>query len=128
MIVKGKYEQNGAGHFSKHRQNFYAEVERRTGIRLHQGTLNIRCELEVFSSIPEPTLRIDGVDEIDKNANQDLLIGPCSIKGIQGYRILPVIRPNTKAGHDGRNIIEISLAEELPGLNDGDELEVSFPD
>jgi len=83
MIAKGKYEKNGCGHFSKYRPKFYAEVERQTGIRLQRGTLNIRCEPDVFGAIPEPVMRIDGVDEIDMNANQDLLIAPCSIKGVK---------------------------------------------
>ena len=127
MIVRGKLVKNGCGHFSQYRAKFYAAVEERTGIKLHQGTLNIRCDPQVFASIPDLLLRIEGVDEIDIKANQDLLIGPCSIRGIQGYRILPVVRPNIRAGHDTQNIIEVSLADKLPDIRDGDELEVNFP-
>src|SRR5262249_54898250 len=116
------------GHFSTCRPKFYAEVEKQTGFRLRQGTLNILCEPDVFGTIPEPRLRIDGVDQIDIEAKQDLLIEPCSIRGVQGYRILPVVRPNTTAGHNSESIIEISLAGELSGIHDGDQLEVSFPD
>jgi len=126
MVVKGKYEKNGYGHFSKHRPKFYAEVEKQTGIRLRQGTLNIRCEPHLFGSIPHPILRIGGVDEIDIKENQDLLLHPCSIRGVQGYRILPIIRPSTRAGHE--NVIEVSLKDELSDIRDGDELEVYFPD
>jgi len=72
-------------------------------------------------------LRIEGVDEIDINEDQYLLLGACSIKGIQGYRILPVVRPDRKAGHDAESIIEISLVGKLD-LRNGEELEVTFPD
>jgi len=72
-------------------------------------------------------LRIEGVDEIDINEDQYPLLGPCSIKGIPGYRILPVVRPDRKAGHDSEGIIEIPLVGRLDLCN-GERLEVTFPD
>lgn len=127
MVIKGRYIKSGLGHFSQYRPKFYAEVEKRTGFRLHPGTINIQCEPEAFRTIPEPSLRIEGVDEIDVREDQYLLLGPCSIKGIQGYRILPVVRPSRKAGHDSENIIEISLVKKLD-LRNGEELAVTFSD
>jgi len=127
MVVRGTYVQSGLGHFSTLRPKFYAEVEKRTGLRLHAGTINIRCEPQAFLTIPEPILRIEGVDEIDLTEDQYLLLGPCSIRGIRGYRILPVVRPDRKAGHDCEGIIEISLVEKLD-LQNRDELEITFPD
>ena len=127
MVIRGTYLKSGLGHFSTCRSKFYAEVRKRTGLRLHPGTINIRCEPEAFPTIPEPSMRIEGVDEIDINEDQYLLLGPCSIKGIRGYRILPVVRPDRKAGHDAEGIIEISLVGKLD-LRNGEELEVTFPD
>src|SRR5215813_6464746 len=129
MVIRGTYLKSGLGHFSTCRPKFcrpkfYAEVEKRTGLALHPGTINIRCEPEVFPAVPEAALRIDGVDEIDLNEDQYLLLGPGSIKGIQGYRILPVVRPDRKAGHDSEGIIKISLVGKLD-LRNGDELEVT---
>jgi CTP-dependent riboflavin kinase len=108
------------------RPKFYVEVEKRTGLRLHPGTINIRCEPETFLNIPEPSLCIEGVDEIDLTEDQYLLLGPCSIQGIRGYRILPVVRPNRKAGHDCEGIIEVSLVRKLD-LQNREEIEVTFP-
>jgi CTP-dependent riboflavin kinase len=127
MVIQGTYLKSGLGHFSTCRPKFYAEVEKRTGLRLHPGTINIRCKPEEFSTIPEPALRIEGIDEIDIIEDQYLLLGPCSIQGVQGYRILPVVRPDRKAGHDDEGIVEISLVKTLD-LRDGQELEVTFPD
>jgi CTP-dependent riboflavin kinase len=127
MVIRGTYLKSGFGHFSTCRPKFYAEVEKRTGLSLHPGTINMLCEPEAFRTIPEPALRIEGVDDIDVNEDQYLLLGPCSIKGVQGYRILPVVRPDRKAGHDSEGIIEISLVRKLD-LHNGEELEVTFPD
>ena len=127
MVVRGTYIQPGLGHFSTLRPEFYAEVEKRTGLRLHPGTINIRCEPEAFRTIPKPSLCIEGVDEIDLTEDQYLLLGPCSIRGVRGYRILPIVRPNRKAGHDSEGIIEISLVKRLE-LQNREELEVTFPD
>ena len=67
------------------------------------------------------TRRIPGQDQIDLDDNQDILITPCVMGGRAGW-ILPVFKgtwdPNP-AGHFPKNIIEISLMEELPNLAPG---------
>ena len=127
MVIKGTYIRNQYGQFKYDRPKFYAEVERQTGVRLEQGTLNIQCVPEDFVEIPEPSIRIEGLDQIDIDANQFLRIGPCSIRGIQGFQILPVEKPNRKRGHHDDGIIEVSLEKTLDDLRGGEELEVTFP-
>jgi CTP-dependent riboflavin kinase len=128
MVIKGTYIRNQCGQFKNDRPKFYAEVERQTGVKLERGTLNIRCVPEDFVEIPEPSIRIEGVDDIDIEHNQYLLIGVCWISGIQGYQILPMEKPNSRRGHHAEGIIEVSLEKKLDDLRDGEELEVTFPE
>jgi hypothetical protein len=126
-MFKGEVAEPGFGHFSKCRPKFYQNVLDLSGVTLHQGTINIRIDGEMpYFPMPN-TRRIPGQDQIDLDHNQDILITPCVMEGRPGFWILPVFKgtrdPNP-AGHFPKNIIEISLTEELPNITPG--LTVSF--
>ena len=122
MIFRGVIAEAGFGHFSRYRPKFYRAVLELSGISLRAGTINVRINGEM-PRFPLPnTQRIRARDPIDFEHRQDILITPCAMEGRDGFWILPVFKdswePNP-AGHFFKNIIEISLAEELPNIEPG---------
>jgi hypothetical protein len=122
VMFKGEVAEPGFGHFSKCRPKFYQNVLDLSGVALYQGTINIRIDGEMPHFPMLNTRRIPGQDQIDLDHNQDILITPCVMEGRPGFWILPVFKgtwdPNP-AGHFPKNIIEISLFEELPNMAPG---------
>jgi hypothetical protein len=63
---------------------------------------------ETDESLIVPTDRVQGLDPIDLDANQDFLIRPCRLKGFAGFQILPVDKTtNQPRGHHAQRVIEI---------------------
>ena len=130
VILKGEVAEPGFGHFGKRRPKFYQTVLGLSGVALYPGTINVRIDGEM-PRFPLPnTRRISGQDDIDLDHNQDILITPCVMEGCPGYWILPVFKetwnPNP-LGHFPRRIIEISLAEEFPGIAPGLRVSLEIP-
>jgi len=121
-MFKGEVAEPGFGHFSKYRPKFYRMVLTLSGMDLRRGTINVRIDGEMPRYPQSNTQRIPAQDQIDFDDNQDILITPCVMVGRPGFWILPVFKgtynPNP-AGHFPKNIIEISLAEELPNIAPG---------
>ena len=101
-----------------------------SGVALREGTINVRIEGEMPHFPLSDTQRIPRQDQIDLEHKQDILITPCVMEGRSGFWILPVFKgtwePNP-AGHFPKNIIEISLAEELPNITRGLNVSLEIP-
>ena len=129
-MFKGKVTEPGFGHFRKCRPKFYQTVLAVTGVALYWGTINVRIDGEM-PQFPLPnTQRIPGQDQIDIDHNQDILITPCVMDGRPGFWILPVFKgtcdPNP-LGHFPKQIIEVSLVEELPNIAPGLAVSLEIP-
>ena len=117
MIVKG-HVVKGCNHFegrmSKHRAVFEKTVDH----PLVPGTINVQIDEAI--KIKED-LRLEGA-EIGEA--EDFVLERCKINGFDGYRI----RPQDKYGNGGHgdHILEISCAEQVPGVDEGAEVEVEL--
>ena len=130
VMFKGEVAGPGFGHFRKCRPKFYEAVLARSGIALYRGTINVRVYGEMPRFPLPSTQRIPGLDQIDLDHNQDILITPCVMDGHRGFWILPVFKetwnPNP-AGHFPNQIIEISLVDEFPEIAPGLTVSLEIP-
>jgi CTP-dependent riboflavin kinase len=128
-IFKGQVAGAGFGHFSKCRPKFYQNILDLSGLSLHQGTINIKIDGEMPRFPMHKTQRVPGIDQIDLDDNQDILVTRCLMEGLPGFWILPVFKgtnlPNPK-GHLPRRIIEVSLIEKLPNIAPGRKVSVEI--
>jgi CTP-dependent riboflavin kinase len=119
VMFKGEVAEPGFGHFRKYRPKFYQTVLALSGVALYPGTINVRIDGEM-PHFPLPnTQRIPGQDQIDLDHNQDILITPCLMEGRPGFWI--------PAGHFSKQIIEISLVEEIPNITPGLTVSLEIP-
>jgi hypothetical protein len=106
QVVEGVYV-DGAGH-SRCRPKFYESL----GMR--QGSINIQLTAEKYDSLALPINRVQGVDQIDLEANQDFLVRRCRLKGTRGYQILPIDKTTCEPrGRHSEKVIEITLTENI---------------
>lgn len=129
-MFRGVVANSGFGHFGKRRPRFYKAVLETSGVALYPGTINVRIDGEMPRFPLPDTQRIPGLDEIDIDDNQDILITPCSMGGCPGFWILPVFKetctPNL-GGHFPRRVIEISLTEKIPNIAPGLAVSLEIP-
>ena len=129
-MFKGEVAGPGFGHFSKCRPKFYQAVLATSGVALRHGTINVRINGKMPDFPLPSTQRIPGLDQIDLDHNQDILITPCVMEGRPGFWILPVFKetwnPNPE-GHFPKQIIEISLVEEFPNIGPGLAVSLEIP-
>jgi len=98
--------------------------ERKTGMRLYPGTLNI--ELPGLYSLPRDVIRLEAEEY---GGSVSVSIVPCHIFDRRAF-LLRTDQNERGIGHHPRNIIEIAtdirLRDEYQ-LKDGDWVEVTFP-
>jgi hypothetical protein len=90
------------------------------------GSINIRLPQGTDESLILPNERREGLDPFDIAENQDFLIRPCRLKGVDGYQILPIDKTrNDPRGHHSEKVIEIALKKKI-AIKPNEELEVEL--
>jgi hypothetical protein len=93
-------------------------------LRLWQGTINIQLPHDVAEDILIPSEIIPSFDAVD--SNQNFRIRACSLKGVDGYQILPIDKETgAPKGHYAAKQIEVSLKDRID-LRPHEELEVEL--
>ncbi|MBN9661432.1 MAG: DUF120 domain-containing protein [Acidobacteria bacterium] len=98
--------------------------ERKTGMRLYPGTLNI--ELADPYSLPPNPLRLEAHEY---GGRVSVNIVPCRIFGRRAF-LLRTDQNESGTGHHPRNLIEIATdirLRDIYSLRDGDAVEVDLP-
>ena len=115
---------SGQGNFSFWIERLNDLYERKTGMRLYPGTLNL--ELAFPYSLPPDVIRLEAGEYGGKVS---VSIVPCRILGRQAFLLRTDANESGK-GHHLRNIIEIASDIRLRdayNLEDGDWVEVELP-
>lgn len=122
-VLRGKVVP-GMGNFSYWIEKLADHYERKTGMRLFPGTLNI--ELPQTYCLPQTVVRLEG-EEYGGTVSVNLV--PCSIFGRRAF-LLRTDANEQGRGHHPRTIIEIATDVKLRDefqLQDGDMVEVEMP-
>jgi riboflavin kinase len=122
-ILQGKVVP-GMGNFSYWIEKLADHYERKTGMKLFPGTLNI--ELPEPYCLPPTVVRLEG-EEYGGTVSVNLV--PCSIFGRRAF-LLRTDANEQGRGHHPRTIIEIATDVKLRDefqLRDGDMVEVEMP-
>lgn len=122
-VLRGKVVP-GMGNFSYWIGKLADHYERKTGMRLFPGTLNI--ELPEPYGLPQTVVRLEG-EEYGGTVSVNLV--PCSIFGRRAF-LLRTDANEQGRGHHPRTIIEIAADVKLRDefqLQDGDMVEVEMP-
>ena len=115
-ILRGKVV-SGMGNFSYWIEKLADHYQRKTGMRLFPGTLNV--ELEQPYTLPERAVRLEGWEYA---GSVSVNIVPCSIFGKSGF-ILRTDANEEGRGHHPKTIIEVATDVKLRdhfNLSDGD--------
>lgn len=124
MILRGKVV-SGIGNFSYWIDKLAEHYQRKTGMRLFPGTLNV--QLEEPYTLPE---RITRLEAHEYGGTVSVNIVPCWILGRKAC-ILRTDVNDQGQGHHPRTIIEVATDIKLRdhfGLNDGDVVEIETVD
>lgn len=116
---------SGLGNFSYWIEKLGDHYERKTGMRLYPGTLNVR--LAEPWSVPAGCLRLEA-EEYGGTVSVSLV--PCRIEGRAAF-LLRTDANEQGRGHHPRNLIEIATDVRLRdhfGLRDGDTVTVEIED
>jgi riboflavin kinase len=119
-ILRGKVV-SGMGNFSYWIEKLADHYQRKTGMRLFPGTLNV--ELEQPYTLPERAVRLEGWEYA---GSVSVNIVPCSIFGKSGF-ILRTDANEQGRGHHPKTIIEVATDVKLRdhfNLSDGDMVEI----
>jgi riboflavin kinase, archaea type len=122
-FLKGKVV-SGMGDFARWIEKLQDYYQRKTGMRLFPGTLNL--ELEHPYSVPADSLRLE---KEEYGGTVSVNIVPCRVFGREAF----ILRPDRiESGHSFRpkTIIEVACdvkLRDLYGLEDGDTVEVELP-
>ena len=119
-ILRGKVV-SGMGNFSYWIEKLADHYQRKTGMRLFPGTLNV--ELEQPYTLPERAVRLEGWEYA---GSVSVNIVPCSIFGKSGF-ILRTDANEEGRGHHPKTIIEVATDVKLRdhfNLSDGDTVEI----
>ena len=119
-ILRGKVV-SGMGNFSYWIEKLADHYQRKTGMRLFPGTLNV--ELEQPYTLPERAVRLEGWEYA---GSVSVNIVPCSIFGKSGF-ILRTDANEEGRGHHPKTIIEVATDVKLRdhfNLSDGDMVEI----
>ena len=119
-ILRGKVV-SGMGNFSYWIEKLADHYQRKTGMQLFPGTLNV--ELEKPYTLPKQAVRLEGWEYA---GSVSVNIVPCSIFGKSGF-ILRTDANEQGRGHHPKTIIEVATDVKLRdhfNLSDGDMVEI----
>ena len=119
-ILRGKVV-SGMGNFSYWIEKLAEHYQRKTGMKLFPGTLNV--ELEQPYTLPRQVVRLEGWEYA---GSVSVNIVPCSILGKSGF-ILRTDANEEGRGHHPKTIIEVATDVKLRdhfNLGDGDMVEI----
>jgi riboflavin kinase len=119
-ILRGKVV-SGMGNFSYWIEKLADHYQRKTGMQLFPGTLNV--ELEKPYTLPKQAVRLEGWEYA---GSVSVNIVPCSIFGKSGF-ILRTDANEEGRGHHPKTIIEVATDVKLRdhfNLSDGDMVEI----
>jgi riboflavin kinase len=123
-VLQGKVE-SGTGNFAQWILKLNAHYERKTGLTLFPGTLNVRL-FESYS-IPKGCLRLEA-HEYEGSVNVNIV--PCRVLGRPAF-ILRTDANELGAGNHPQTVVEIASDVKLRdvyGLSDGDEVSIEIDD
>ena len=115
-ILRGKVV-SGLGNFSYWIEKLAEHYQRKTGMKLFPGTLNV--ELEQPYALPRQVVRLEGWEYA---GSVSVNIVPCSILGKSGF-ILRTDANEEGRGHHPKTIVEVATDVKLRdhfNLSDGD--------
>ena len=116
---------SGMGNFSIWIERLRDHYQRKTGMVLFPGTLNLQLDQPWF--VPAGSLQLEGAEY---GGTVTVNIVPCSVFGRRAF-ILRTAANNEGRGHHPQNIIEIATDTKLRDahqLRDGDWVEVQIMD
>jgi riboflavin kinase, archaea type len=121
-VLRGKVE-SGIGDFGQWVEKLSAHYERKTGMKLYPGTLNIR--LANPYTVPSGSIRLE---THEYGGTVSVNIVPCRVVGRRGF-ILRTDANNDGTGRHPRTLVEIASDVKLRDeykLADGDEISVEI--
>ena len=124
MLVLRGVVTGGRGDFGQWIEKLQDHYERKTGMRLFPGTLNLR--LGQPFSLSGDVIRLEK-EEYGGRVSVNMI--PCRILGREGF-ILRTDQNENGSGHHPKTILEIATdvkLRDLFGLVDGDMVEVEIP-
>jgi len=119
-VLRGKVE-SGIGDFGRWIEKLEAHYQRKTGVKLYPGTLNIR--LTEPYSIPAGCTRLEAREY---GGSVSVSIAPCRICGRPAF-ILRTDANESGTGRHPRTVVEIASDVKLRdqhSLHDGDEVSI----
>lgn len=122
MVLRGKVV-SGVGSFAYWIDQLQVHYQRKTGVVLYPGTLNLQLESEY--SLPRKVIRLEA-SEYGGRVSVSIL--PCSIQGRKAFLLRTDGNENGQGDHP-KTIIEIAAdvrLRDLFQLQDGDYLEVTI--
>jgi riboflavin kinase, archaea type len=122
MVLRGKVV-SGVGSFAFWIAQLRAHYERKTGMVLYPGTLNLKLDFDY--SLPEKVIRLEASEY---GGRVSVSIVPCSIQGRRAFLLRTDANENGQGDHP-KTIIEIATDVRLRDvfqLQDGDLLEVTI--
>lgn len=122
MVLRGKVV-SGVGSFAYWIGQLQDHYQRKTGMLLYPGTLNLRLDSEY--SLPGRVIRLEGAEY---GGRVSVSIVPCSIQGRKAFLLRTDANENGHGDHP-KTIIEIASdvrLRDLYHLQDGDRLEVTI--
>lgn len=122
MVLRGKVV-SGVGSFAYWIGQLQDHYQRKTGMLLYPGTLNLRLDSEY--SLPARVIRLEGAEY---GGRASVSIVPCSIQGRRAFLLRTDANENGHGDHP-KTIIEIASdvrLRDLYHLQDGDCLEVTI--
>lgn len=122
MVLRGRVV-SGVGSFSYWIAQLQDYYERKTGMRLYPGTLNLQLDSEY--SLPANVIRLEAAEY---GGRVSVSIVPCSIQGRKAFLLRTDANENGTGDHP-KTIIEIATdvrLRDLFQLQDGDYLEVTI--
>jgi CTP-dependent riboflavin kinase len=119
VILRG-HVAKGCNHFQLRMTKFRHVFKDKVGVDLVAGTINVKIDHPI--KIKED-FRIAG--EKIGEGEQDLVFEKCRINGLDAFRIRPQHRTTGTGGH-GDDTLEISCAQQVPGIKEGAEVVVEL--
>ena len=122
MVLRGKVV-SGVGSFAYWIGQLQDHYQRKTGMLLYPGTMNLRLDSEY--SLPARVIRLEGAEY---GGRVSVSIVPCSIQGRKAFLLRTDANENGHGDHP-KTIIEIASdvrLRDLYHLQDGDCLEVTI--
>jgi riboflavin kinase len=122
MVLRGQVV-SGVGSFAYWIERLQEHYERKTGMVLYPGTLNLKLDSEY--SLPTRVIRLE---EAEYGGRVSVDIVPCSIKGRKAFLLRTDANEHGQGDHP-KTIVEIATdirLRDLYQLQDGDYLEVTI--